>query len=50
MDCLRKALSVIGTVSSGPFYPGRPRYDKSELREERDAGKSDQDLASDQVG
>lgn len=43
-------LSVKGTVNSGPLYPGRPRYDKSEIREEAVAGESDQDLASDQVG
>lgn len=29
-----QGLSVKGTVNSGPLYPGRPRYDKSGLREE----------------
>ncbi|KAI4826208.1 hypothetical protein KUCAC02_021849 [Chaenocephalus aceratus] len=52
-----QGLSFKGTVNSGscprttgPLYPGRPRYDESELREERGAVKSGQDLASDQVG
>ncbi len=45
-----QGLSVKGTVNSGPLYPGRPRYDKSELRGERGAWKSVQDMASDQAG
>lgn len=52
-----RSLSAKGTLSSGsrphtkdPLYPGRPRYDNSELREERGRGKSGKDLASDQVG
>lgn len=36
--------------ATDPVYPGRPRYDKSELSKERGARKSGQDLASDQVG
>lgn len=45
-----QGLSAKGTVKRGPLYPGRPRYDESELREERRAAESGQDLASDQVG
>lgn len=44
-------LSVKGTVSSSsPLYPGRPRYDNSELREQRGTGMSSLDLTSDKVG
>lgn len=45
-----QGLSAKGTVNTGTFYPGRPRYDKSELREERRAVELGQDRASDQVG
>lgn len=45
-----QGLSAKSTVNTGPFYPGRPCYDKSELREETRAVELGQDRASDQVG